>query len=82
MKTKYNLQSHEQVSPELQTIYDVLTKAIGSAPNLYAALAHSENALNAFLTAQNSKSSLTEKEKEVVNLIVSQVPMSFSANYS
>ncbi|MEL6275298.1 MAG: carboxymuconolactone decarboxylase family protein, partial [Bacteroidota bacterium] len=45
----------------------------GFVPNLYATMAHSENALGNFLTASGAKSSLNNKEKEVINLVVSQV---------
>lgn len=73
MKTKFEIPARENVSPPHQIIYDNLTKAIGFVPNLYAAFAHSENALSIFLTAQNTKSSLTAKEKEAISLVVSEV---------
>jgi len=73
MKTTFEIPARDNVSPAHQTIYDNLTKALGFVPNLYAEFAHSENALSVFLTAQNTKSSLTAKEKEVVSLVVSQV---------
>lgn len=46
---------------------------MGFMPNLYASFTHSENALATFMGAQSGKTSLSAKEKEVVNLIVSQV---------
>lgn len=73
MKTKFEIPAHDNVSLAYQTIYDNLAKALGFVPNLYAEFAHSENALSVFLTAQNTKSSLTAKEKEAVSLVVSQV---------
>jgi len=42
-------------------------------PNLYATIAYSENALGTYLALQNAKSSLRAKEREVINLVVSQV---------
>lgn len=42
-------------------------------PNLYATMAYSENALGNYVTFQGGKTSLRGKEKEAVNLIVSQV---------
>ena len=42
-------------------------------PNLYATLAYSEHGLGNYLTLQNGKSSLNAKEREVINLVVSQV---------
>lgn len=62
-----------QVSPANQVIFDNLTKMAGRVPNLYAAFAHAENALGNYLTLQNGKSSLRAKEREVINLVVSQV---------
>jgi len=72
MKT-FPIPTREQVSPANQTIFDNLTKLVGHVPNLFAAFAHSDNALGNYLTLQNGKSSLRGKEREVVNLVVSQV---------
>lgn len=44
----------------------------GKVPNLFAAFAKSENALGNYLTLGGGKTSLRAKEKEVVNLVVSQ----------
>jgi AhpD family alkylhydroperoxidase len=65
--------SREQVAPANQAIFDNLNKALGFVPNLYAAIAHSDNGLAKYLAYQNAKTSLSNKEKEAVNLIVSQV---------
>lgn len=65
--------TREQVSPANQVFFDNLKKTIGSVPNLYAVFAHSENALGAYLALSGGKTSLKPKEKEVVNLVVSQV---------
>ncbi|HTH95129.1 MAG TPA: carboxymuconolactone decarboxylase family protein [Rhodocyclaceae bacterium] len=54
-------------------MFDKLQKDIGMVPNLYAVLAYSEYALGNYLTFQNGKSSLTPREREVINLIVSQI---------
>jgi len=72
MKT-ISVPTRDQVTPANQALFDNLTKAIGSVPNLYAVYAHSENALGTYLTLSNAKTSLKAKEKEVVNLVVSQV---------
>ena len=50
-----------------------LKKAIGFVPNLFATYAYSDNALKNYLEFSNAKTSLKAKEKEVVNLAVSQV---------
>ncbi|WP_426197230.1 carboxymuconolactone decarboxylase family protein [Massilia sp. DWR3-1-1] len=61
------------VSPANQAIFEKLQKGLGMVPKLYATLAHSEHALGNYLTRQNGKSSLSAKEREVINLVVSQV---------
>ena len=72
MKT-FAVPTREQVSENNKTIFDNLKKAIGMVPNLYAIMAYSDNALGNYITFQSGKTSLRSKEKEAVNLIVSQV---------
>lgn len=72
MKT-FTVPTREVVAPANQTIFDNLQKALGFVPNLYATIAHSDHGLSRFLAYQNAKTSLNNKEKEAVNLIVSQV---------
>ncbi|MEK6153001.1 carboxymuconolactone decarboxylase family protein [Flavobacteriaceae bacterium 3-367] len=69
----FNVPKREEVSADNQAIFDNLQKAVGFVPNLFATYAHSENALANYLTLQNAKTSLKAKEKEVVNLAVSEV---------
>ena len=71
--TRFSVPSREQVSENNQVIFDNLQKALGFVPNLYATMAYSTNGLERFLAYQNAKTSLTNKEKEAVNLVVSQV---------
>ena len=70
--TEFNVPTREEVSTGNQAIFDNLKSAIGMVPNLYATMAYSENALGRYLQFQNAKTSLSNKEKEVVNLVVSQ----------
>ena len=63
----------ETVSASNQAHFDNLQKGLGFVPNLYATIAYSENALGTYLALQNAKSSLRAKEREVINLVVSQV---------
>ncbi len=72
MKT-FQVPTREQVSPNNQAIFDNLQKGLGFVPNLYATFAYSETALGDYLTLQNRKSSLKAKEREVINLVMSQV---------
>ncbi len=69
----FNVPTREEVSPNNQAIFDNLNKALGFVPNLYATYAHSDTALENYLNFANAKTSLSAKEKEVVNLAVSQV---------
>lgn len=68
----FNVPTKDQVSENNQAIFGQLEKGLGFVPNIYATMAHSENALQSYLTLQNAKNSLKAKEKEVVNLVVSQ----------
>ncbi|WP_366185221.1 carboxymuconolactone decarboxylase family protein [Flavobacterium ovatum] len=69
----FNVPTREEVSANNQAIFDNLQKGLGFVPNLYAYYAKSETALGDYLTLQNRKSSLKAKEREVVNLITSQI---------
>lgn len=69
----FNVPTREIVSENNQAIFDNLKKALGFVPNLYATYAHSDTALENYLNFANAKTSLSAKEKEVVNLAVSQV---------
>jgi len=72
MKT-FNVPTRDQVSPASQTAFENLNKAIGMVPNLYAAIGYSEHGLSRYLAFQAGKTSLNNKEKEAVNLVVSEV---------
>ncbi|WP_394782327.1 carboxymuconolactone decarboxylase family protein [Undibacterium sp.] len=72
MKT-ISVPTRDSVSSANQAIFDNLKQGLGMVPNLYATLAYSENALGNYLTLQNGKTSLSTKEREVINLVVSQV---------
>lgn len=69
----FNVPTREEVSENNQAIFDNLKKQVGFVPNLYATYAYSDTALGDYLAFQNRKTSLTGKEKEIVNLVVSQI---------
>ncbi len=69
----FNVPTKEEVSSNNQAIFDNLNNALGFVPNLYATYAHSDTALENYLNFANAKTSLSAKEKEAVNLAVSQV---------
>ncbi len=69
----FTVPTREEVSESNKGIFDNLKKGLGFVPNLYAYFAKSETALGDYLTLQNRKSSLKAKEREVINLVVSQI---------
>jgi len=73
MKTQFNVPTRDEVSAGNQAIFDQLKGVLGMVPNLYATMAYSDHALGNYLALQNAKTSLSKKEKEVINLVVSQV---------
>ena len=72
MKT-FNVPTRDEVSPANQVAFDNLNKAIGMVPNLYATIAYSDNGLSRYLNFQSGKTSLNNKEKEAINLVVSEI---------
>ena len=71
--TTFSVPTRDDVTPDNQAIFDNLKKTFGFVPNLYATFAYSPTALGTYLALQNAKSSLKPKEREVINLVVSQV---------
>ncbi|MEZ7505094.1 carboxymuconolactone decarboxylase family protein [Flavobacterium sp. Arc2] len=71
--SNFNVPTREEVSENNQAIFDNLQKAVGFVPNIYAGMGHSKNALGSYLQFSGAASSLTKKEKEVVDLAVSQL---------
>lgn len=71
--TRFIVPTRDSVSPASQANFDKLQQGLGMVPNLFATLAHSPTALGDYLALQNRKSSLRAKEREVINLVVSQV---------
>lgn len=69
----FNVPTKDQVNDTNKAIFEKLEGALGFVPNLYATYAHSTNALANYLTFANAPTSLKAKEKEVVNLAVSEV---------
>ena len=70
---KFQIPTREEVSENNQVIFDTLKKNIGFVPNLYAYYAKNETALGDYLALQNRKSTLSAKEREVINLVTSQI---------
>jgi uncharacterized peroxidase-related enzyme len=71
--TQFTVPTRNEVSETNQALFDNLQQKLGFVPNLYASFAHSETALGDYLSLQNRKSTLRAKEREVINLVVSEV---------
>lgn len=71
--TKFTIPVRGEVSEKNQAIFDNLQKGLGFVPNLYAYYAKHETALGDYLALQNRKSTLKAKEREVINLVTSQI---------
>ncbi|AYB31575.1 carboxymuconolactone decarboxylase family protein [Chryseolinea soli] len=69
----FSVPTRAEVSEKNQAIFDNLKKNLGFVPNLYAYFAKSETALADYLAFQNRKSTLRAKEREIVNLVTSQI---------
>lgn len=68
----FKIPTREDVSSANQAIFDKLKAGLGFVPNLYAYYSKNENALGDYLAFQNRKSTLSNREKEIVNLVVSE----------
>ena len=53
--------------------FEKLSFGLGFVPNLYATFAHSETALPDYLKLQARSSSLSKREREVINVVVTAV---------
>lgn len=69
----FTIPTRSDVSEHNQAIFDNLKKGLGMVPNLYAYFAKNETALGDYLALQNRKSTLRSKEREVINLVTSQI---------
>jgi len=72
-KRTYTVPTKADVSAANQGIFENLQKGLGFVPNLYAYFAKNETALGDYLALQNRKSTLKAKEREVINLVTSQI---------
>jgi len=70
--SKFSVPTRDQVSSSNQTVFDKLEKSLGFVPNLYAYYAKNDTALEDYLRFQGRKSTLKAREREVINLVVSQ----------
>jgi uncharacterized peroxidase-related enzyme len=69
----FKVPTRTEVSAPNQAIFDHMQTAFGMVPNLYATFALNETALGDYLALQNRKSTLSAREREIINLVVSQI---------
>lgn len=69
----FTVPTRAEVSANNQGLFDNLQKGIGFVPNLYAYFAKNETALEDYLSLQGRKSTLKSKEREIINLVTSQI---------
>ena len=72
-KRTFTVPTKSEVSEHNQGIFDNLHKGLGFVANLYAYFAKNETALSDYLALQNRKNTLKGKEREVINLVTSQI---------
>ncbi|QNR24575.1 carboxymuconolactone decarboxylase family protein [Croceimicrobium hydrocarbonivorans] len=68
----FDVPERHEVAEANQQIFDNLKSKLGFVPNLYASMAHSDTGLANYLQFQGAKTSFSNKEKEVINLVVSE----------
>lgn len=69
----FTVPTKDEVTENNKAIFANLQKNVGFVPNLYAYYAKNETALGDYLTLQNRKSTLNGKEREIINLVTSQI---------
>jgi len=72
-KISFQVPTRDQVTENNQAVFDHMKKSFGRVPNLFATFALNETALRDYIALQNRKSTLSAKEREIINLVVSQV---------
>ena len=70
--SKFQVPTRDEVNEANQAIFDNLKSKLGFVPNLYAYYAKNETALGDYLSFSGRQSTLKAKEREIVNLVVSQ----------
>jgi uncharacterized peroxidase-related enzyme len=70
---QYQVPLRGDVSENNRALFDNLEKGLGFVPNLYAYFGKNDTALGDYLALQNRKSTLKAKEREVINLVTSQL---------
>ncbi|MCQ6957020.1 carboxymuconolactone decarboxylase family protein [Mucilaginibacter aquariorum] len=72
---KIKVPTRDEVNPDAQLLFDQVTKHLGKLPNLYATMGYSSGTLKGYLQFEAAMSGgvFTVKEKEAINLVVSEI---------
>ncbi len=70
---EFVVSTEQSISDKNKRIFGEIRGLFGIVPNIFAAFASSENGLENYFNYLTQKSSLTDRERETVNLVVSQV---------
>jgi uncharacterized peroxidase-related enzyme len=65
--------AEQNISEKNKRIFADIKSLFGTVPNIFAAFASSENGLENYFSYLTQKNSLSDRERETVNLVVSQV---------
>ena len=71
--SEFVVPTDQNISEKNKRIFGEIKGLFGIVPNIFAAFASSENGLENYFNYLTQKSSLSDREREAVNLIVSQV---------
>lgn len=71
--SKFPIPGSDDVTGANDNLFAHMERVIGFVPNIYAVFAHSSRALPALMCLEGMPSVLSEREKEAVNLVISQV---------
>ncbi|OHX67430.1 carboxymuconolactone decarboxylase family protein [Flammeovirga pacifica] len=69
---QFNIPTIDQVSAQNQEIFEQLKGKLGFVPNIYAYIGKHDTGLGDYLNFSGRKSTLSNREKEVINLTVSE----------
>lgn len=73
MEKIFSILKKEEVSDKNKELFEKMEHSFGKVPNLYNVIAYSEHALAAYMQLEGGPTSLSNKEAEAINLVVSEV---------
>ncbi|WPU96917.1 carboxymuconolactone decarboxylase family protein [Mucilaginibacter sabulilitoris] len=71
--SNFLMPNEQEVSDKNKKIFEEFKRMFGKVPNIFLAFTSSENGLESYFNYFTQKNSLSYREREVINLVVSQV---------